>query len=265
METLKPFIREQGSGDGVICLHSNASSSSQWRSLADLLSDRFHVMAVDGYGAGKSPEWPGEFPLRLADEVSLLDAALERAGERFHLIGHSYGGAVAMKAALMYPARVRSLVVYEPTLFHLVAAGDPLSSPAEGIWRASSDAAEAIARGDSAAAAERFIDFWISPGAWASMPAARQAGVASAMKNVKAWRDTLFSETFPSSALASLQIPVLLMWGEDSPESALSVARLLKDTLPDVTPASRAGRGHMGPITHAESVNAQISGFLDDL
>ena len=89
METLKPFIREQGSGDGVICLHSNASSSSQWRPLAYLLSDRFHVMAVDGYGAGKGPEWPGEFPLRLEGEVRLLDAAFERAGKRFLLIGHS--------------------------------------------------------------------------------------------------------------------------------------------------------------------------------
>lgn len=265
METLKPFIREQGSGDGVICLHSNASSSSQWRSLADLLSDRFHVMAVDGYGAGKSPEWPGELPLRLEDEVKLLDAALEQAGDRFHLIGHSYGAAVAVKTALMHPQHVQSLVVYEPTLFHLVAAGDPLSSPAEGIWRTASDAAEAIARGDSTAAAERFIDFWMGSGSWVNMTAARQAGIAGTMKNVKGWRDTLFSETFPSSALASLHIPVLLMWGEDSPESSLSVARLLKDTLPDVTLAPHAGRGHMGPITHAESINAQISSFLDDL
>ena len=133
METAIPFFREQGTGAGVVCLHSNASSSGQWRTLTDLLSNRFTVIAVDGYGAGKSPQWPVGPALRLEDEVRLLDPALNRAGDRFHLVGHSYGAAVAVKAALMQPQRVRSLVLYEPTLFHLVAGADPLVSPAQGI------------------------------------------------------------------------------------------------------------------------------------
>lgn len=43
-----PFIREAGFGPAcVVCLHSNASSSAQWRGLMDRLSDRFRVIAVD--------------------------------------------------------------------------------------------------------------------------------------------------------------------------------------------------------------------------
>ena len=53
-----PFFREAGSGPGVVCVHSNASSSGQWRGLMDLLAARFHVLAADTYGAGKSPPWP---------------------------------------------------------------------------------------------------------------------------------------------------------------------------------------------------------------
>ena len=188
MDSLTPFFRDQGSGDAVICLHSNASTSSQWRAPAESLSNRYHVIAVDSYGAGKSPPWPTDRSLRLVDEVELLDAVLRLAGERFHVVGHSYGGAVAIKLATLYPKRVRSLALYEPTLFHLVVAGgDPLRSPARGIWSSATDAAHAVERGDNLAAAERFIDFWMDKGIWAAMPAGRQTAVAASAQNVKGW------------------------------------------------------------------------------
>lgn len=262
MDPVTPFFREQGSGEGVVCLHSNASSSSQWRLLADSLEDGFHVIAVDGYDAGKSPPWASAEPLRLEDEVRLLAAAFERAGDRFHLVGHSYGGAVAIKTALMYPARVASVVVYEPTLFCLVGGTDPQHSPAQGIWRAATDAGDAVDRGDHAAGARRFIDFWMGNGAFDGMPPARQTAVATSVRNVRRWRDTLINETMPLSALGSLAMPVLCMFGEDSPESSLSVVRVLRETLPNVTVAPQPGMGHMGPITHPERVNAQIADFL---
>ena len=257
-----PFIREQGHGAAVVCLHSNASTSSQWRALGDLLAERYRVLAVDGYGAGKSPEWPGDRPLTLQDEAELVGVALPPDGERVHLVGHSYGAAVAIKLALMQPERVRSVVVYEPTLFHLVAQSDPLNSPAAGIWRAATDAAHAVASGDLPAAAERFIDYWMGAGAWAAMPAARQAAVASSMRAVQAWRDVAMAPNASVAQLAALKLPVLLMWGQDSPESALAVVQVLARTLPDVTLAPQPGLGHMAPITHPAQVNSQIAEFI---
>jgi pimeloyl-ACP methyl ester carboxylesterase len=259
--SVTPFFREQGSGPTVVCLHSNASSSAQWRALSDLLAARFRVIAVDGYGAGKSPPWP-PFPVRLSDEAELVAGVLGQNGEPFHLVGHSYGAAVAMKLALRDPKRVRSIVIYEPTLFHLVAGNDPLRSPAEGIVRAASDAARHVSGGDDRAAAERFIDFWMGAGAWAAMPAARQVSVAASTRNVGAWSEALLAETAPRAAFAALDMPVLCMWGELSPASSLSVVGVLRQILPNVTLAPQPGLGHMGPITHPEVVNAQIAAFL---
>jgi pimeloyl-ACP methyl ester carboxylesterase len=236
------FFREQGEGTAVICLHSNASTSSQWRALGEALCERFRVIAVDGYGAGKSPPWPAEVAMRLDDEVRLLEAVLGRAGERFHLVGHSYGAAVAIKMALTYPKRVRSVAIYEPTLFHLVADGDPPASPAAGIWQAATDAAEAVDAGNN--------------------DASRQAAVADSVRNVRGWRDALFNEALSPSNLALLTTPVLCLWGEDSPESSLSVVRSLCALLPKVTCAPLPGLGYMGPITHPELVNARIGEFL---
>lgn len=258
-----PFFQEQGRGDSVLCLHSNASTSSQWRQLSDLLSDRFHVLAVDGCGAGKSPDWPPSADATLDAEVDFLSPVMQAAGEKFHVVGHSYGAAVALQLAARYPERVLSVVMYEPTLFYLVAGADPSTSPAAGIWQASSDAAALVRGSNNAAAGERFVDFWMTEGSWRAMPAKRQDVVARSVRNVGRWRDTTFAPGAPAAALASLQMPVLLMWGDCSPESSQSVARLLGATLPDVTSAPQPGLGHMGPITDPERVNARIATFLD--
>ena len=79
MTAREPFVRSAGSGPGVVCLHSNASSSSQWRALMELLAPRLRVLAVDSYGSGKSLEWPSDRVITLGDEVALIEPVLREA------------------------------------------------------------------------------------------------------------------------------------------------------------------------------------------
>src|SRR4249919_2913801 len=125
MQQIEPFFREAGSGPGVVCVHSNASTSGQWRALMDVLAPRFHVLAPDSYGSGKSPDWLSDRVISLRDEVALIDPVLARAGSPLALVGHSYGAAIALIAALSDPARVRVMALYEPTLFALLGAEAP--------------------------------------------------------------------------------------------------------------------------------------------
>lgn len=97
---LEPYFREAGAGPGVVCLHANASSSGQWRGLMELLAPRFRVFAVDSYDSGKSPSWPSDRVIALRDEADLVEPVLEKAGSPLVLVGHSYGGAAALIAAL---------------------------------------------------------------------------------------------------------------------------------------------------------------------
>jgi len=135
----RAFLREAGRGPAVVCIHASASSSAQWRPLMDRLAGRYRTLAGDLYGSGQSPLWPDDRPLTLADERRLLAPALEAAGERFHLVGHSYGGAVALEVARADPERVASLVLFEPVLFSLLDEEDinrrPGRSPRCGTIR----------------------------------------------------------------------------------------------------------------------------------
>jgi len=144
MQHLTPYFREAGAGPGVVCIHSNASTSSQWRALMDCLSTHYRVFAPDSLGAGKSPAWPAHHVVTLRDEVAFLETVFAEAGEPFFLAGHSYGGAVALIAALDRPERIRAIALYEPTLFALLEEEAPGQEAANGIRFAAADAAVAI-------------------------------------------------------------------------------------------------------------------------
>jgi len=262
---VEPHFREAGSGPGVVCLHSNASNSGQWRALIDLLATDHHVLAPDLYGAGKSMEWPSDRQITLSEEVRFVEPVLARAGEPFCLVGHSYGGAVALIAALANPKRIGALVLYEPTLFSLAENRRPSLGSVAGIRNAVRAAANALDAGDCDAAAGHFIDFWVGEGSWQATPPSRKVAIAETMVNVRRWEHALFSEPTPLESFAALTMPILYMLGEDSPESARAVGRVLQTVLPNVQVLELEGRGHMAPITHAEHINAEIAAFVREL
>jgi pimeloyl-ACP methyl ester carboxylesterase len=258
-----PFCREAGAGPGVVCLHSNASSSAQWRPLMERLAPRCHVFAPDAYGAGKSPQWPSSEVIRLADEVALIEPVLARAGAPLSLVAHSYGAAVALMAALAEPGRVRAMALYEPTLFALVDADAPAPNDADGIRAAVIDAGAALDAGRPFAAAERFIDYWMGAGSWQRTAPARQAQIAASIVDVRRWGHALFGEATPLAALRALDMPVLYLVGKRSTPAAHAVARLLVATLPRVELVEFETLGHMGPVTDPEPVNEAIARFLE--
>jgi pimeloyl-ACP methyl ester carboxylesterase len=245
-----------------VCVHSSASSGRQWGALQRHLADGHRVLAPDLYGSGDSPRWTGDRELTLADEVALLEPALQAAGRPFHLVGHSYGGVVALRAALDDPGRIRSLVLIEPVMFGLLVADDPDQPATREIISVRDDTGAAIERGALDSAAERFIDYWMGPGSLARMPPGRRASAAEAMRDVQQEWSALFAETTPLAAYSALDVPTLFLIGSQSPASARRVTALLAATLPRMTVTELDGVGHMSPVTHPGLVNAAIEDHI---
>ncbi len=258
-----PFFTEAGAGPGVVCLHANGSSSRQWQPLMEMLAPRFHVLAVDSFGSGKSPAWPKGRTRSLRDEIALLEPVFARAGRRFALVAHSYGAAMALIAALDRPDRVSALALYEPTLFGLLDTQSPPPNDADEIRGALAGAAAAVDAGDPDAAGRLFVDYWAGDGAWDRMSEAARGHVIATIHNIRGWTKACFSEPTPLRAFSWIGAPVLYMVGRNSPAPTRAIAKLLRQALPRVEMAELEGVGHMGPITHPEAVNEAISGFLE--
>lgn len=260
---MAPHVREAGvgrtSGNPVLCLHANVSSSAQWRALMDALAPRW---SPDLLGSGRSATWPVLTGARLQHELDALAPVLASVGQRFHFVGHSYGAALAAHIALTWPKRVASLVLFKPTLFPLLKQPPPGDPAAVGIAAVAAAAIAEVDRCDLPAAAQGFIDHWMSPGTWAAMPQTRRAPVADAMRPIRQWTDAIFAEPWSLAELARLSMPVLLLGGATSPASARDLLPLLAGALSDATLTVLPGLGHMAPVTPPGVANPLTVDFL---
>src|SRR5690606_9533406 len=116
-----------------------------------------------------------------ADGFTLLDEArlVERLFDRFEgpcrLVGHSYGGAVALKLAQRRPERIRSVLVYEPVLFHLLRDRADAAAERAEIGAVADRTRELTAAGNAEGAAATFVRYWSGDAVWDALPPDRRA------------------------------------------------------------------------------------------
>jgi pimeloyl-ACP methyl ester carboxylesterase len=104
-----------GKGPPILLIHGIPSTASLWGPLISLLSDKFTFVSINLPGFGGSPK------LNINPQNSLQDIAnlsvkimIENGFEKFHLIGHSFGGAVATTLSHVYPENIVSLILSCP-------------------------------------------------------------------------------------------------------------------------------------------------------
>jgi pimeloyl-ACP methyl ester carboxylesterase len=249
-------------GDNVICLHSSMSSSRQWDGLMKRLQNTYRVTALDLHGYGDGPQLAAGTAFSLDREVEILADTVAETDAPIHLVGHSYGGAVAIKAAQTYGHRVRSLTLYEPVVFAAlfsVSANQPASVE---VSRLIEDIQQDYRCGDLFHAAQRFIDYWSGPGTWANIPPQKKISLSKKIPMVLENFEAVLSEPDALAGLARVQVPTLYLSGMESPTSVQVISELLIQKLPRVDAHQFPGLGHMGPITHSETVNDHIEGFI---
>lgn len=113
-------VRDTGTGPPVVFLHGNPTSSVLWSEVTPLLSDRFRCVAPDLIGMGASDKLPGtgEGRYGLRAHRRFLDALLTALGldRGLVLVGHDWGGVLAVDHARRHPGRVRGLAHLEAGL-----------------------------------------------------------------------------------------------------------------------------------------------------
>jgi pimeloyl-ACP methyl ester carboxylesterase len=247
----------------VIALHCSGADGSTWRKLTGALGPWFAVIAPNFLGCADRGNWSGERAFSLADEARPMIELIDELDGRVHIVGHSYGGGVALKIASARPSSIASLTLYEPSAFHLLrqigARGEAALAEIEGV---ASAIADGLVSGAYQEAASRFVDYWNGPGSWSAMrPSVREALVRWLPKAPLDFR-ALINEATPLASYDRIACPVHLIRGQN----ARGPSRLIVDELARVFPhATRdvvPGAGHMGPLTHHFEVNACIGGYV---
>jgi pimeloyl-ACP methyl ester carboxylesterase len=255
-------VADAGKGDTVVLLHSSGMSGDQWRRTAEhLVNGGARAIVPDLLGSGRSAPWPAGKPFSFQDDVAIVQSLLQRLDGPVHLVGHSYGGLIALRAAALDPARVRSIALYDPVAFGVLDAD--VAADAEGVadlarvrfgWGETDAEHEAFLRG--------FVDYWGGEGAWPKLRDTARAEFTRVGWIVHEGARTLSAETTRADAYRSLRFPALLVTGEHSPPAAQRVVARLGEALPGGRVERIAGAGHMGPLTHGKQLNELLSAHL---
>lgn len=252
---------DHGSGPIVLFVPGSFATSAAWRGVQRCLSDRWRCVGTSLCGYGRTDETRSPGDLGMEHQLRVIRAIADRIGGPVHLVGHSFGGAVALAAALAGSVDVRSVATFEANPLAVIEeSGFPAVYQAT---RAMSRAFEAAWRDGEPDAAGRIIDFWGGAGAFAAMPeAVREFCRATAGANVLDW-NTAFGFRARLADYATLRVPVLLVRGGNANDAMVAITDALQRSLPDVAAAVVDGAGHFLISTHAQPCARLLEGFLD--
>jgi pimeloyl-ACP methyl ester carboxylesterase len=253
---------EAGAGPLVVLVHSSMAGARQWSALMRDLEGQFLIRAINLFGYGGTPPWSRPEPPSLDDVAELVVRAVPEAA-RLHLVGHSFGGAVAMQAAAhRLRGRVDSLTLIEPSLFYLLKAGGRHDAFAE-IHALAEWMREQAAAGAMNQAAQRFIDYWTEPGNWAAGSAQRQSAYADAVRVVlREWDVIMDGDTTPAQWRQRLPSRTMIVSSATPMAPSRGVMDVLTEACSGWAFERTAEGGHMAPVTHPHLVNPIVARFL---
>lgn len=244
-----------GSGIPVVLLHGLAGHTGEWELLAEQLSPRYRVIAVDQRGHGRSERRPPEVTRdAFIEDVLAVTEQLEL--ERPVVVGQSMGGHAAMLVAAAHPDLVRALVMIEagPGI-----AGSEAPSKI-GAWLDSwptpfptrEDAVEffgggALGRGWAEGLQERDGTWW---------PRFERDVMVAVIGEI--------AERSYWPEWAGIRCPVLVVLAQSSFISAPDVDQMLRER-PETVAVCVPGTGHDLHLQQPDALHAAISDFLAPL
>ncbi|MHA6264922.1 alpha/beta fold hydrolase [Arenibacterium sp. CAU 1754] len=241
----------------VLALHCTIAHAGAWRALANAMADEITLIAPDMLSHGKSPDWDkkGDFQDRMVKAVEpFLDEPMD-------VVGHSFGATVALRLAVDYPDKVRSLTMIEPVYFAIAAQDAP------DILREQTAKAkpfhDAVTAGEYENAARIFNRSWSDADGprWPDLPEATRTAMTRGVQIVPACSPSIIDDChglLKPGVLDRVAMPVLLLRGDQTDEIIGIVNDGLARRLPDADNQVIAGAGHMLPITNPVETAAAL-------
>jgi pimeloyl-ACP methyl ester carboxylesterase len=243
---------ECGAGPAIILVPGSCSTGAAWRPIIADLSSRFRCVTTSLLGYGGTVERRTGSDPSISHEAEALESVVRKAGGSVHLVGHSFGGLVALVVALRNQVPLSSLVILEaPAMELLRAEGEDRHY---GLFRDMTEAYFADFASGNVGAIAAMIDFYGGPGTFASWPPRIRAyAERTTPVNIVDWASAY---DFPLSAasLSAIRLPVIVARGGASHPAMQCANALLSERINQAALVTIDGAAHFMVATHAREV-----------
>lgn len=255
---------EQGQGVPVVFVHGAFSDHRNWEAQRAEVAVRYRYIALDQRYFGLAPWSDDATKYSLASHANDLVAFIEqlKAGP-VHLVGWSYGGAIALVVAAQRPELVRSLFLNEPSLGTIVS--DPTDQATLAEERKGIAPALAASKASNQAQAVQIFADWVNvqPGSFDALPAPMRNVHLENARTLPAHFASPPPPAISCSQVGKFKFPVTVTKGQQSRK----FFTILADTTHRCIPGSRLivipNARHMAPVQNTAAFNAALLVHLD--
>ena len=237
----------------TLLLHSTGTMPSMWTPYHAIVAPLGVPVAPSHLGYPPyAPIARGQIVTAHDDARAVIDA-LPASATDVHIVAHSYGGLVALEIVRQLGPRVRSLFLFEPTLFATVLAAPDATPDARAALVAMTEnpaVLHSVATGGDDNGIEFFIDFWNRPGSWQRMPEPQRQLVRALGWKLYQEVRSVFTIDVAAGLTIGRDVPVTLACGERTQPVARAVVDLMARRIPHAEVTVVNGTGHMAPLTH---------------
>ena len=246
---------EHGEGSWAVLLPPGAASGRAWKTVSERLADSVRSVCVHPSGHESTDSYRGKSLLRLDDEAeAVIEVMRHLRLSRSHLVGHSYGGAIALKLALRWPDWFKSLSLIEPAAYPVLneAGENSLAMEVEQVNRLF---IERVHRGEARPALESYVNYYNgSIDAWRNLSDRLQRKLLDIADTIAAALGAVHASSIRLTQCASVSLPTLLIHGTQTDPVHARVTALLAETIRTSRLEQIRGAGHMASLTHPGEV-----------
>ena len=252
---------EYGEGPAILFIPGSFSTPSAWSAVQKSMPPYYRFISTSLCGYGSTEELRSIDNYGMNNLIDIIKAVADKIGQPVHLVGHSFGGMVALASALSDRFEILSISTFEANPITLIDTYRHRYLFEETIKI--KDEFEAAFKAENKDAARIIIDFWGGNGSFASMPiSVQQYCRQTAYNNVLDWY-TALSFRAKADDYAKLSMPVLLVRGAHANTQMVQITKTLQACIPNQSSVIISNSAHFLITSHAAECAQVLADFLN--
>ena len=256
------YFVQQGAGEPIVFVHGSYATTSTWKKMVEHLSKTHHCISIKLPGHCGTPD-PEDFANpSIETELSIIESVVAKVTKQpIHLVGHSYGGVVALAQALKSSLSIKQLTLFEPVaVWSLELLNDKamMSCVDDFLKKYYQDTLNNVPY-----ACGQVIDFWGGGNEFELLPSFIKDKMALLQdNNLRHWK-VCTQVNNSRSDLMKLTVPTQIVCGSRSNQVAHAIVSHLNEQLPHSKQYEIAGASHSLVTSHAEECLSIMQDNLD--